>query len=164
MNSAIERLLSLRVGDVMQREVVEVPATADMVSASEILLRHGISGAPIVDYTGRCIGILSAGDFMKKSCRCGRARQLHDVASDTPSNGRATNGERTECATKQGQVTQYMSSNIRSTTAEQTLLDAARQMCDSHVHRLPVLDRTGRAVGFISSLDIVAALVTAIEE
>ena len=164
MNSAIERLLSLRVADVMQREVVEVPATADMAGASEILLRHEISGAPIVDYTGRCVGILSAVDFMKKSCRCGRTRHLHEVASETPSNSRATNGERTECATQQGQVTQYMSRHIHSTTAEQTLLGAARQMCDSHVHRLPVLDRTGRAVGFISSLEIVAALVTAIEE
>ena len=39
---------------------------------SVCLLRHEISGAPIVDHTGRCVGILSAVDFMKKSCKCGR--------------------------------------------------------------------------------------------
>ena len=61
-------------------------------------------------------------------------------------------------------MTEYMSKDVRSTTAGQTLIDAARQMCDSHVHRLPVLDRTGRAEEFITSLDIVAALVSAIEE
>lgn len=164
MNSAIERLLTLRVADVMQRQVMEVPATADMAGASEILLRHEISGAPIVDDTGRCVGILSAVDFMKKSCRCGRTHQLHTVARDAPSIESAKNGQRTPCATKQDEVTEYMSKHVRSTTTEQTLIDAARQMCDSHVHRLPVLDRTGRAEGFITSLDIVAALVSAIEE
>jgi len=33
-----------------------------------------------------------------------------------------------------------------------------------HVHRLPVIDHAGTLVGLISSLDVLAALVGAIEE
>jgi len=37
-------------------------------------------------------------------------------------------------------------------------------MCDLHVHRLLVLDETGRLLGVVSSLDIAAAVINAIEE
>jgi len=38
MNSAIERLLTLRVADVMQRHLVEVHETYDIASASQLPL------------------------------------------------------------------------------------------------------------------------------
>jgi CBS domain-containing protein len=47
---------------------------------------------------------------------------------------------------------------------EQTLLTAARLMCEKHVHRLPVLNLDGKPVGLITSMDVVAALVNAIDE
>jgi CBS-domain-containing membrane protein len=61
-------------------------------------------------------------------------------------------------------VRTYMSPSVRSIDADATLIDAARAMCGKHVHRLPVLDARGKVVGLISSLDLVAAVVHAIEE
>ncbi len=57
-----------------------------------------------------------------------------------------------------------MSSGVRSVQPEQTLLTAARIMCEKHVHRLPVLNLDGKPVGLITSMDVVAALVNAIDE
>jgi CBS-domain-containing membrane protein len=37
-------------------------------------------------------------------------------------------------------------------------------MCDEHIHRLPVLDGSGRITGVITSLDIVAAMANAADE
>jgi CBS domain-containing protein len=47
---------------------------------------------------------------------------------------------------------------------EQTLLTAARIMCVKHVHRLPVLDSDNRPVGLLTAMDVVAAMVNAIDE
>jgi CBS-domain-containing membrane protein len=37
-------------------------------------------------------------------------------------------------------------------------------MCEQHLHRLPVVSADGRVVGIISTMDVVAALVNAIDE
>jgi CBS domain-containing protein len=61
-------------------------------------------------------------------------------------------------------VAEEMTAGVRSVQPEQTLLTAARIMCEKHVHRLPVLDLDGKPVGLITSMDVVAALVNAIDE
>jgi CBS domain-containing protein len=141
MNSAIERLLSLRVADAMRREVTSLSADLSMTEAAKGLLYNKVSGVPVVDARDHCVGILSAVDFVRR-----------EVESPTPDrNG----GDK---------VRTYMSSSVYSIESVATLIDAARAMCRHHVHRLPVLDHTGHVVGLISSLDLVAAMVHAIEE
>jgi CBS-domain-containing membrane protein len=61
-------------------------------------------------------------------------------------------------------VQDHMSRSVQSVRPEQTLLTAARIMCAQHVHRLPVLDVEGRSIGLLTSMDVVAALVNAIDE
>ena len=64
MNSAIERLLSLRVCDVMSSTVVEVSVNASLAEAAALLVDNNVSGAPVVDESGRCVGVLSSTDFV----------------------------------------------------------------------------------------------------
>ena len=61
-------------------------------------------------------------------------------------------------------VQSFMTEDVRSIAEMETIMDAARAMCVSHIHRLVVLDEQGRPTGLISSLDLVAAMVKAIEE
>src|SRR5947199_3974801 len=42
-------------------------------SDARLLFRTKISGAPVVDFTGRCLGVLSATDFLR---RTGRGEEL----------------------------------------------------------------------------------------
>jgi CBS-domain-containing membrane protein len=144
MNSAIERLLSLRVADVMHRNVMTVSADTTMTEAAQSFLRREVSGAPVVDQREQCVGILSAVDFVRRAVQ------------GCPSRAANRSGE--------DHVRTYMSPSVRSIGADATLIDAARSMCGKHIHRLPVLDREGTVVGVISSLDLVAAVVHAIEE
>jgi CBS-domain-containing membrane protein len=144
MNSAIERLLSLRVADFMRRSVVTVSVAATMAEAAESFLRYKVSGAPVVDERGHCAGVLSAADFVRREVQSPPRRMANgDLVED---------------------VRTYMSQSVRSIDADATLIDAARAMCGKHVHRLPVLDARGKVVGLISSLDLIAAVVHAIEE
>src|SRR6185436_6469452 len=71
MRGPIDRLSTLRVRDVMHTEVATVTTHQTMAEASEILATHEISGAPVVDDKGHCVGVLSTTDFMR------RERALH---------------------------------------------------------------------------------------
>lgn len=144
MNSAIERLLSLRVADFMRHDVVTVSAAATMGAAAEPFFRHKVSGTPVVDEIGRCAGVLSAADFVRREVQLSSRRAGNDNSVED--------------------VQTYMSRPVHSIGAEATLIDAARAMCGKHVHRLPVLDSHGQVVGVVSSLDLVAAVIHAIEE
>jgi CBS domain-containing protein len=65
--TTLDRMLTLRAGDVMNRHVVKLSVQESMAEAAEKLLQNEISGAPVVDDQGHCIGILSAGDFVRRS-------------------------------------------------------------------------------------------------
>ena len=145
MNSAIERLLSLRVTDVMSRNIVSISSYDTMNHAAHKLQEHSISGAPVVDEGGEFAGVLTAVDFMKKQ--------------DSTSEGIQEIGCRDGSL-----VCQYMTTDVQSITAQQPLLIAARLMCHKHIHRLPVLDERGGIAGIVTALDIVAAVVNAIDQ
>ncbi|MFM2096303.1 MAG: hypothetical protein RIS70_3427, partial [Planctomycetota bacterium] len=53
---------------------------------------------------------------------------------------------------------------VQSIAESAPLSHAAKIMCLQHVHRLPVVDASGKPVGIISSMDLVAALSNAAEE
>ena len=158
MNSMIERLLTLRVADVMSKEVVQVASHDTMDHAARTFMEHSISGAPVVDEHLRCAGVLSAMDFVKKhNCNCAQNRTGHLLVQERSQPLRIDDcGEPLVC--------HYMTPSVQTIAAEQSLLAAARIMCAEHIHRLPVLDDCSRPVGMITALDVVAALVNAVEE
>ncbi len=143
MDSAVDRLLTLKVKDAMTRHVVCVSRDQLLSEAADLFVAKGISGAPVIDSEGRCVGILSAIDYVK------REHVLRGTGAEEVAGNR---------------VYQEMSAGVRWVQPENTLLNAARIMCEKHVHRLPVLDQQRKPVGLITSMDIVAALVNAIDE
>ncbi len=143
MDSAVDRLLTLKVKDVMTRHVVCVSKDQRLSEAADLFVEKGISGAPVIDERGRCVGILSAIDYVQRE---------HVLRGTGPEEAAAD------------RVYQEMSVVVRSVQPENTLLNAARIMCEKHVHRLPVLNLDGKPVGLITAMDVVAALVNAIDE
>ena len=142
MDTAIDRLITLKVKDVMSRDVVCVSPEQVMADVAQLFVDHRISGVPVTVGDGSCVGVLSAIDYVKREriIRSPEADQTNDTVQD------------------------HMSNSVQSVKPDQTLLTAARIMCAQHVHRLPVLDMDGRAIGLVTSMDVVAALVNAIDE
>lgn len=136
MNSAIERLLMLRAADVMSKNLVQLSARDSMTKAAEVMIHHHVTGAPVVNEVGQCIGVLSATDFLR-----------HEQVGGDDDLVRA-----------------YMSPGVKIASPITSLVDVARVMCKYHLHRVMVLDHGERLVGVVSSLDIVAALIKAVEE
>jgi CBS domain-containing protein len=48
----------------MTTTVVTVPETMSLRGAARLLSQASITGAPVVDHSGRCVGVLSATDFL----------------------------------------------------------------------------------------------------
>jgi CBS domain-containing protein len=58
-------LHALTAGDLMSRNVVQLPAQMPLRDAARLLRQAQVSGAPVVDQLGRCVGVLSAADFLR---------------------------------------------------------------------------------------------------
>jgi CBS-domain-containing membrane protein len=65
MVTTAKALLELTAEEVMSRDVVTVPRTMPLRDAARLLRRADVSGAPVVDERGRCVGVLTAADFLR---------------------------------------------------------------------------------------------------
>ena len=112
MNSAIERLLTLRVADVMSKPVVTVSSYETMGHAARVLMKQSISGVPVVDEQQSCAGVLSALDFVKKQ---GNTWPSTRVRNDWFS---------AECEDEL--ICNHMTSDVYSIASNKPLLEAAK--------------------------------------
>jgi CBS domain-containing protein len=148
-------LLSLSAGDLMSRDLVMIPQDMSVRGAARMLSRAEISGAPVVDDQGRCIGVISATDFIhwaqgearpdssRNACACAAWQIIEE--QDFP----------------EGCVREIMTCDPVTAPPETSVGDLARMMLNAHIHRVIVVGRGGRPVGVVSSTDILAALAQA---
>lgn len=155
MSTAINRLQNLKVAQVMATDVITLHESSTMSDAARVMHDCGITGAPVVDDFGRCIGVLSASDFVESKlgdyCGC-----TTPVATSYDRSGLT----RAEVVDNQC-VRAHMSPKVQTIREHLSIVDAGRIMCEEHIHRLLVIDRQARPVGIITSLDLVSALVNA---
>src|SRR5215470_13583477 len=57
----------MRAHQIMTRSVVTVTPETSIVEAANLMLRQHVSGLPVVDATGELVGIVSEGDFIRRS-------------------------------------------------------------------------------------------------
>ena len=57
----------MRAHQIMTRQVITVAAGAPIVGAANTMLQNHISGLPVVDETGKLVGIISQGDFIRRA-------------------------------------------------------------------------------------------------
>jgi CBS-domain-containing membrane protein len=160
VHNPIDRLKSLSVRDVMARDVVSISANQTLSEAAGVLHQRDVAWAPVVDEHGKCVGILSATDLIKKEGVCAEPLSMEEHALDGGNDRRAASIS-PDCSKY---VSALMTTAVQSVRPEVSVLMAARMMCAEHIHRLPVLDHDDRPIGVVSTMDIVAALVNAVEE
>jgi CBS-domain-containing membrane protein len=57
----------MRAHHIMTRKVTTVKADTPILDAANLMLQQHISGLPVVDETGKLIGMVSEGDFIRHS-------------------------------------------------------------------------------------------------
>src|SRR6476620_11318616 len=63
MKATRKPLFGLTAADLMSRQVVLIPREMSLRAAARLLTQARISGAPIVDDAGRCLGVISVRDI-----------------------------------------------------------------------------------------------------
>jgi CBS-domain-containing membrane protein len=53
--------------DVTTRQAITVTPDVSILQAARLMLQHRISGLPVVDEQGRVVGIVTEGDFLRRS-------------------------------------------------------------------------------------------------
>ena len=158
MTTANRPILALTAADLMSATVITIPHDMSLRGAARLLAQANVSGAPVVDAVGRCIGVLSARDFVGWAERGGPASRRDGGTGDCFCTAWQVMDDD---ALPTDVVARFMTAD--PVTAEPTtpIGTAAQMMIDARIHRIIVLDRRDRPVGIVSSTDILAAVARA---
>jgi predicted transcriptional regulator len=156
MVAILQPLLTRKAADLMSQAVLLIPREMSLPGAAHLLAQARVSGAPVVDDEGRCIGVVSTTDF------------LHVVESGkTPTHAHA--GAKSvyswqivdsECQAQET-VEDYMNWDPVTVRPGARIGEIARMMIDAHIHRVIVVDDTNHPIGIVSSTDILGAVAQA---
>lgn len=123
---------SLKVRDYMSADVVTFAPSDSVMDAMSILLKEGISGAPVLDEDGDLVGVLSEVDLMEI------------VVQDSYYNENA------------GIVSDFMQVAVEHVEPDMDILNLAQRFVRNHRRRYPVLQDCV-LVGQISRRDVLRA-------
>ena len=155
MTTTNKPLLDLTAADLMSRDVISIPWQMSLRAAAHELAQARVSGAPVTDEDGRCVGVLSATDLVRWLGRGEQAARRHFHAS--------------LCFCCEWEVidievlppdavSRYMTADVVTATPDTPVGQLARWMLEAHIHRVIVTDDAGRPVGVVSTTDILAAV------
>jgi CBS domain-containing protein len=132
--------------DLMTPNPVSIRDSATIVEAVSLLTNKGISGAPVIDDSGRPVGVLSRADIV-----------AHDRnRAALPSAGAA--GGAAAGSSGLARVRDLMTPAVFSVIPETPASKVVREMLALQVHRLFVVDKSGVLVGVISAPDVLRHL------
>jgi CBS domain-containing protein len=128
----------MQVAELMQRNVKSIGGEASVAEAILTLADAHVSGVPVLDGSGRMIGVLSSTDVLAAEAEAGDDTERRRLLENT-------------------EVREIMTRRPYTIGPSADVREAARQMLYADVHRLFVVD--GEAVvGVISTTDIVRAV------
>ncbi|MDO8251460.1 MAG: CBS domain-containing protein [Rhodoferax sp.] len=139
----LERQPLTRVDALMSRSVITLPDTSTVLEAWQILARHGLGQAPVVNGAATLVGLLSRADLLRPD-RLPRPDSSALV-------WRALLAQ---------SVSDIMSTPVPSVAPDTDIRRVARVLLDTGLPGLPVVDEQGLVTGFVSRSDILRAVVT----
>lgn len=127
----------------MSRPVITVAPGTGIKEAARLLVEHGISALPVLDATGRLVGIVSEADLLPTQTRPDPRSQAMPLP---PSAGSAPHT-----------VREVMTRPVLVLTADAEVSQAAQMMLAANVKRLPIVEG-GQVIGIVSRRDLVKVM------
>jgi CBS domain-containing protein len=149
----------MRAHQIMTKPVVTVGPEATIVEAANIMLQKHISGLPVVDSSGELVGIVSEGDFIRRSeigTQRKRGRWLRFILG--PGKSAA------DFVQEHGRrVSEVMTKDPLTITEDTAMPEIVELMEKNNVKRLPVL-HDGKLVGIVSRANLLQAVASLARE
>ena len=143
----------MKAKDVMTRRVISVAPDASIGEALRLMLANQISGLPVVDESGRLVGIVTEGDFLRRS-ETGTERRRPRWLEFLLGPGMIASDYVHSHARR---VDQVMTSDVQTVTEEAQLGDIVTLMEKHRIKRLPVV-RGDEVVGIVSRANLLRGL------
>ena len=148
---------TVRVGEVMTRDVVSVTPETPLKDVAAVLVERGVSGLPVCDADGAVVGVLSEADLLvKQGGSPDRSGGLFAWLVETAS---APDLAKLRAHT----AGEAMTTPAVTVQAGSAVSEAARTMVSLGVNRLPVVE-DGRLVGIVTRADLVRLFTRSDEE
>jgi len=145
----------MQVKDVMTQNVISVQATEPVLKAARLMLQNRISGLPVVSSKGDLVGIVTEGDFLRRS-ELGTQRRRPKWLEFIVGPGKLAD----EYVHNSGRkVEEVMTPDPRVIAEDDSLEKVVELMEKHHVKRLPVM-RGSRMVGIVSRANLMHALAS----
>ncbi|MDB5576123.1 MAG: hypothetical protein JWR80_1299 [Bradyrhizobium sp.] len=149
----------MRAHQIMTRPVITVMPQTTIVEAANTMLQRHISGLPVVDAAGKLVGIVSEGDFIRRS-ELGTQRKRGRFLAFILGPGQAA----TDFVHEHGRkVAEVMTPEPLTITEDTRLEEIVALMERNHVKRLPVM-RGDRIVGIVSRANLLQAVASLARE
>jgi CBS domain-containing protein len=142
--------------DIMTKDVITVKPGTSVEDLSSLLVKHGISGAPVLDDSGALYGIVTENDLIRQN------KRLHiptvvsflDAAIYLESSKKFEEEVKRVTATKVGDICMR---KVVTITEDTTVVDIATIMSEKKVYLLPVV-KGNKVVGIVGKRDVVKAM------
>ncbi len=121
---------SVKVADYMTRRVITVAPHTNVVEAMGLMLKHKISGLPVVTDQGELVGMLSEVDAMRVVVQDAYYDESAGVAAD------------------------FMHAPVDTVSPDMDIYSLAERFIANHRRRYPVVNSSGALVGQISRRDV----------
>jgi CBS domain-containing protein len=149
----------MKAAEIMTLGVATVRPEAQLKDAARTMLEYGISGLPVVDASGRLVGIVTEGDFLRRT-ETGTERRHPRWLEFLLGPGRLAD----EYVHSHGRkVQEVMTPNVVTVCEDTPLQDVVDIMERRRIKRIPVVG-DGKIVGIISRANLVQALARLAEE
>jgi CBS domain-containing protein len=146
----------MRAHQIMTRPVITVTPDTTMVEAANLMLQKHVSGLPVVDATGKLVGMISEGDFIRRS-EIGTQRKRGRFLKFILGPGRAASDFVQEHGRR---VSEIMTREPLVTVSEETPLDRIVEVMErNNIKRAPVI-RDGKVVGIVSRSNLLQAVAS----
>jgi CBS domain-containing protein len=154
MATVTDQVKALTVSDIMTRDVLVIPKNMSLRTAAHLLAEVHVSGAPVVDENGACVGVISSTDFVHWADRERRVQRKPGQSDCVCTAWQMVEFDQLPAEV----VSNYMTPDPVFVSPEMKLRDLARTMVDAHIHRVIVTDDRKRPIGLVSSTDVLAAV------
>ncbi|AEE19266.1 CBS domain protein [Dokdonia sp. Hel_I_63] len=124
----------IKVSDYMSRKLITFSPDQSVLEVMNNLIKHKISGGPVVNENNELLGIISEGDCMKQISES----RYYNMPMDNM------------------KVSNHMVTNVDTIDGNMNVFDAANKFLESKHRRFPIVEN-GKLVGQISQKDVLKA-------
>ena len=145
----------MRASDIMATEVVTATPDSNVQEVAEILLKHRISGVPVVDAHRHVVGIVSEGDLLRRAeAGTGHERSWW-LKLLMGREGLATEYVREHSR----KIADVMSREVITAAPDTSVSDIAEILERSRIKRVPIV-KDGKLIGIVSRANLLHALAS----